>query len=234
MPDPEPGPLRAVTFDAFGTIIDPGRDVLLRVSAAACENLRPGLEPETLLGTWDRYFFSADVEPFRNLEDTTEASLARAFQDHGIDADPGPYVEMLDRLWRQATAYPETRDVLAALDGIRRGVVSNADDAFLKDILSRNGLRFGVVMTSEAARAYKPRPRIFELALEALDVDPPAAAHVGDSLTADVGGAKRIGMRTIWVNRTRMRRGPGDPRPDFEVASLREVPEILRGLHEKD
>ena len=224
---------RAVTFDAFGTIIDTGRDVLLRVASAACEDLHPGLAPETLLDAWDRYFFGADLEPFRNLEDTTEASLARAFLDYRIEADTAPYIEMLNRLWRQAKTYPETREVLDRIDGLRRGVVSNADDDFLKDILSRNGLRFDVVVTSEAARAYKPRPRSFELALEALDAEPSQVIHVGDSLTADIGGAKRIGIRTIWVNRTGVRRGPGDPRPDFEVSSLREVPEILDHFHEK-
>ena len=220
----------AVTFDAFGTIIDTGRDVLIVVVRAALRDAGSGADPEAFLDTWDRYFFGANYEEFLNLAAVTEDSLAKAFVEYGIEADTGPYVEMLEREWMRAKPYPEVLGVLAALDGVRTGVVSNADDAFLKGILARNGLRFDVVVTSEAARCYKPRPRIFEIALEALGTRPGEVLHVGDSLGADVAGAARLGMRTAWVNRSGVRRGPGDPTPDFVVPDLASVPEIVRTL----
>lgn len=226
--------LRAITFDAFGTIIDTGRDVLIRVAAAACRDLRPSLAAASLLETWDRYFFSADPEPFRNLEDTTERSLAHAFLDHGIVAEPRPYVDMLKGLWMQSKAYPETRSALKRIESLPRAVVSNADDAFLREIIERNNLRFDVVVTSEGVRAYKPRPKIFEVALDALGIDPEEAVHVGDSLAADVGGARSLGMGAVWVNRSNLPRKPGDPAPDFEIPDLSTIPEIVARLREKD
>ncbi len=224
--------VRAVTFDAFGTLVDTGREVLILVARAACEDHRPGLDPEALLELWDRYFFGAETERFLTLREVTSDALAKAFADFGIDADPEPYVETLDRLWLRAKAYPEVPAALASLDGVPRAVVSNADHEFLKGILARNGLRFDAVVTSESARSYKPRPRIFEMALEALHVGPEQVLHVGDSLLADVEGASRLGMRTAWVNRSRLRRGRTDPTPDFEVESLAPVPGIVRELRE--
>ena len=224
--------VQAVSFDAFGTIIDTGRDALLSVSRAVVEDAGSRADPDALLATWDRYFFAQDLEEFLLLAEVTEDSLARAFADHGIEADPRPYVEMLEREWQRSRPYPEVASVLASLDGMPRALVSNADDAFLRGILEQAGLRFDVVVTSERARCYKPRPRIFEMAVEGLRTRPEAIVHVGDSLEADVAGAARLGMQTIWVNRSGARPGPGDPRPDHEVRDLTGVPGILEALRE--
>ena len=222
--------IRAVTFDAFGTLIDTGRDVLIHVARAVCQDHRPSLAPETLLETWDRFFFGAEYDEFQNLATTTEDSLARAMADHGIEGDPEPYVEMLERMWSHAKAYPETARVLARMDGLPRAVVSNADDAFLKEILRKNALTFDHVVTSEGVRAYKPRARIFEVALGRLGAEAGEVVHVGDSLTADVEGASRLGLRRVWVNRAGVVRGTSDPRPDHEIADLTPLPALIDEL----
>ncbi len=222
--------IRAVTFDAFGTLIDTGRDVLIHVARAVCVDHRPGLPPEKLLETWDRYFFGAEQEEFQTLEDTTEDSLAKAMGDFGIEGETRPYIEMLERMWQNAKAFPETSRILARVDGLPRAVVSNADDAFLKGLLRKNGLSFDHIITSESVRSYKPRPRIFEVALDLLCAEPAEVVHVGDSLTADVEGASRLGMRTVWVNRTGVERGASDPRPDHEIADLVPLPDLLDEL----
>ena len=61
----------------------------------------------------------------------------------------------------------------------------------------------------------KPHPRIFQHALEALDVSPQEAAMVGDSLRADVGGAQALGMTAVW-----RRNNVGEPTED-DLASER-------------
>ena len=222
--------IRAVTFDAFGTLIDTGRDVLIHVARAVCVDHRPSLAPEKLLETWDRYFFGAEQEEFQSLEDTTEDSLAKTMNDYGMEGETRPYIEMLQRMWQNAKAFPETPRVLARMDGLPRAVVSNADDAFLKELLRKNGLSFDHIVTSESVRAYKPRPRIFEVALARLGADPEHVVHVGDSLTADVEGASRLGMTTVWVNRSGIVRGASDPRPDHEIPDLNPLPDLLDEL----
>ncbi len=227
--------VRAITFDAFGTVIDTGRDVLIRIARDICADHGPSLDPESFLAAWDRYFlgakfFEAESEGFMKLAEITEDSLGKAFREYRIEADPRPYVDSLERLWRQAKAYPEVPRVLEALDGVPRAVVSDADHAFLQDILRRNRLRFDAVITSESIRAYKPRPQIFEAALKALRARPAEVVHVGDSLDADIAGASRLGMRTIWVNRQEVRRTPSNPKPDAEVRDLSDLPDTIERL----
>src|SRR3989442_14725726 len=219
--------VRAITFDGFGTIIDTGRDVLIRIARAVCDDHQLALDPEALLATWDRYFFGPEGETFLTLEEITEGSLGKAFHEHGIEGDPRPYVDHLVSLWRQAKAYAEVPAVLAALDGIPRAVRSHADHEFLIRILQRNGLRFDAVITSESARTYKPRPRIFEAALESLRVRPRDVVHVGDSLHADIGGASPPRLRALGGDPANVRPRPRDPRPDAGATDPPAPPQII-------
>jgi HAD superfamily hydrolase (TIGR01549 family) len=51
----------------------------------------------------------------------------------------------------------------------------------------------------------KPTPEIFLHALNGLGVPPEEAAMVGDSLRADVAGARRLGISAIWKPKLRLR-----------------------------
>jgi len=101
--------------------------------------------------------------------------------------------------------YPEVRETLARLRtaGARLVVVSNWDVS-LHDVLARTGLApllDGAVISAEAGVA-KPDPAIFERALEiAGGIEPGHALHVGDSLEADVAGARAAGVEAVLVQR---------------------------------
>src|SRR3989442_15917829 len=133
--------VRAITFDAFGTLIDTGRDVLIRIARSVCDDQRLSLDAAALLATWDRHFFAAETAPFLTLAEITEDSLGKTFREYGIEATPAPYVERLVALWRQPKADAEVPPILDALDGLPRAVILNADHAILLDILQRNRLR---------------------------------------------------------------------------------------------
>jgi YjjG family noncanonical pyrimidine nucleotidase len=88
-----------------------------------------------------------------------------------------------------------------------------------------------VLVVSEETGISKPDPRIFDIALERLEVTADDAVMVGDSWTADVAGARAAGIRAIWFNPTRAPK----PEPDDAVQELwslepveRVVPVILR------
>jgi FMN phosphatase YigB (HAD superfamily) len=59
-----------------------------------------------------------------------------------------------------------------------------------------------------------------------LGVAAEACLVVGDSLKADIAGARAAGMRSAWVNRSREAQ-PAEPRPDWTVATLDEVVELV-------
>jgi putative hydrolase of the HAD superfamily len=81
-------------------------------------------------------------------------------------------------------------------------------------------------VTSADLKVRKPRPEIFMQGLKALNVKPRDSVFIGDSIDADVAGARNIGMRAIHVVRR-----PIDPQvlttPDASIANLAEALEVL-------
>ena len=55
---------------------------------------------------------------------------------------------------------------------------------------------------------------------------PHELAHVGDSRGTDVAGARSAGVNSVWFNRGGRERD-ADIEPDLEIASLRQLREIL-------
>lgn len=102
-------------------------------------------------------------------------------------------------------AYPEAERVLGELRGrgVRLVVVSNWDVS-LHEVLARTGLAAlvdGAVTSAEVGVA-KPAPAIFAAGLEvAGGVAPGNALHAGDSLDADVAGARAAGLQAVLVRR---------------------------------
>ncbi|MFN6566600.1 hydrolase [Nostoc minutum NIES-26] len=86
--------------------------------------------------------------------------------------------------------------------GIELGVLSNFDSR-IYSVLQSLGLSnyFKSVTISTQARAAKPDPQIFAIALEKHDCPPQAAWHIGDSIVEDYQGAKAAGLRGIWIDR---------------------------------
>lgn len=107
----------------------------------------------------------------------------------------------------------------------RLGIFSNAgDDKDVQDQIEGFGIRshFDFVLTSAACFYRKPHARAFEIALARWNITPEEAVMVGDSLRADIFGAKRLGMKSIWVSR-RAEFTPEEARriqPDFSVDGL--------------
>lgn len=89
--------------------------------------------------------------------------------------------------------------------------------------------RFAHRVTSQDARAYKPRPEMFTAALALLELGPDEVIHVGDSLSGDVAGALRLGIPVAWVNRSRRPAPSAGPRPTCEVSDLRQLLPLLDG-----
>jgi HAD superfamily hydrolase (TIGR01549 family) len=101
-------------------------------------------------------------------------------------------------------AYRDAAPALAELRalGVRLVCVSNWDYS-LPDVLARVGLadELDGVVTSAAAGARKPDPRLFEAALEVAGCAADEALHVGDTPTEDVEGARAAGIRALLIDR---------------------------------
>jgi len=125
------------------------------------------------------------------------------------------------------TMYDDVPDVLRALhaSGLKMGLISNSHRclASFQTHFDLQGL-FAVTVSSVEHGYMKPHRSIFEAALRAARVEAAEAVMVGDSLTHDVDGARRLGMRGVLVARS----GPVTAPPDVPVIrSLRELPALV-------
>ncbi len=236
--------IRGIVFDAHGTLIEYDEDRALAYFAQIGDDQRLGVEPTDFWKAWlavgeefakeqGRGWDQLDgplppLEPFRV---TWPIQFERAFARLNIRGDATAASDYLRHRFATSPLYD---DVLPALERIRGyplvlTVLSNADHDFLLEPLERHALEFHAVDSSETARAYKPHRRAFEHAAERAGLPMAELLYVGDSPTADVGGARNAGMRVAWINRRRVTPPETMPKPDVEVADLLELAQLLDG-----
>jgi len=118
--------------------------------------------------------------------------------------------------------------------GLKLGLVSNALDPpwLLHRDLEQLGVagRLDVAVFSSEVGWRKPHPAIFERALEALGAEARAALFVGDRLYEDVGGASKLGMRTVQALWFRADEPADGAEPDFQAFTPLDVLTIARRL----
>lgn len=148
-----------------------------------------------------------------------EDNLRQAAEQAGLPADRA---DELIRRWGEFEPWPDTPGTLAALPPVRTFIVTNCSEELGLRAARRAG-DFDLVMTAERAGAYKPDPRPYRAALDALGLAPERVLFVAGS-AHDVGGASRLGMDVYWANR-------GSAGPPGDATALREEPD-LRGLLE--
>jgi len=216
--------IKAVTFDAYGTLLRNEDLMLIPRRIVADHGLAVSIDE--VLRTWiDLYFEATQQRPFRTLREIQGQILPRVLRQFAVPADAAPYVDLFFQVTTRVELYPEALEVLNALGPVRSAIVSNADHEHLASWNFKWPVQFIVI--SEAVRAYKPHPRMFQRALEQLGLQPHEVLHVGDSDVDDVKGAKAAGLRVAWLNRTGRSRRPDVPPPDFEIRDLTELPALL-------
>jgi HAD superfamily hydrolase (TIGR01662 family) len=135
----------------------------------------------------------------------------------------------------EADALPTIQEL--AHRGYRMSLISNAsDDANTQLLVDKVGIRpfMEVIVSSAAMGIRKPNPKIFQAVLARMCVTPKRAVMVGDTLGADILGARNAGMFSIWITRhadTAANRSHLDLiRPDASISTLSELPDLLEHL----
>lgn len=125
-------------------------------------------------------------------------------------------------------------EVLEAIrkKGYRIGLIANGDSAGARNIIEDTGLQdyFDAIVISEEVGVEKPYQRIFKAAVAKLGVKPENAVMVGNRIDADILGANRFGMKSVWFRwNTRYNDtiDSSQEKPDFTINSLFELPGLL-------
>lgn len=134
--------------------------------------------------------------------------------------------EYLERTPRMNGLFPGTLDLLRELRP-RYGmhIITNGFELTQATKLKSSGLDdlFDHVITSERAGAGKPDPRIFAKALKLAKADHTQSIMIGDSVTADMDGAREAGMDQAHFHPEE----EGDPLATYRIRSIEELRPLL-------
>jgi HAD superfamily hydrolase (TIGR01509 family) len=204
---------RAVLVDVGFTLTFWDGERIAAHAAAAGVTVAPAAieRAETIIRTETR---ELEGTPMRTHDDGGRRYLGDVFRralslcDTGADdatlARAAEYIHarhLEKNVWRRVGA--GNRDALQRLRdaGRRLAVVSNSEGT-VEAMLAEVGLRpfFETVVDSGVVGSVKPDARIFQIALDRLQLAPSEALMVGDLPTADVFGPRALGIRAALID----------------------------------
>lgn len=216
-------PIRAVVFDAYGTLFD-----VYSIGALA-EQLFPG-SGAALAQIWrDKQIdytrlrtMSARYKPFWEV---TRDALTFACKKLNLDLT----VHARDALMAQYAklpAFPENFEVLQTLraTGMKLAILTNGNPGMLDAVVDAAGMRgmFDHLLSVDTVKKFKTAPEAYQLGPDALGLPAREILFVSSNCW-DVCGATWFGYTTFWVNRAEAPIEQLDAAPHGEGRSLADV-----------
>lgn len=204
---------KALFFDVFGTLVD-WRTSIARESAAVLAPLGHSLDWLAFADAWRGEYQPAmeqirsGQQPFCKLDVLHRRNLETILPRFGIPALPEDTMAHLNLAWHRLDAWPDSAPGLARLKRqCMIAPVSNGNISLMVALARRNGFPWDAILGSEIAGDFKPKPRVYLAACEALDLAPGdcmmVAAH-----SNDLAQAAKNGLRTGHIARPN-EHGPG-------------------------
>ena len=249
--------LRAVTFDLWQTLLLDNRELgraraHVRLEGAQQALLLRGLEFDL------EHIREAYRACYRRCHRIREDNVDISFREQVeifIDNISEGLVDRLDeetiiailRAYADSFfVYPPVlhQDALRVLEevksqGLSIGLISNTGmtpGSSFREFLEQHGALkyFDVLTFSDEVLLAKPSDEIFLLTLRPMGVAPEETVHVGDHVLNDVVGAKRCGLKTVWITGFYENEDPSNPdtQPDVAVEQLGLVPQAVADLAE--
>ena len=229
--------LKAVSFDCYGTLIDwesgiadalsvwanrhgavPGRAELLAAFAEAEPQVQSG-EP---------------AMPYPEVLRRVARRIGRKFDLPVSDGEAAEFAASIGR-------WPPFADTRKSLEELRKryrlAVLSNVDMSSFAATQRVLGVEFDLVCTAEEIGSYKPDARNFRFLLARLremGIARDELLHAAQSLFHDIEPARKLGIRTAWVDRysgaaSGAARAPqSEITADLRVSGLAELAEALK------
>ena len=234
-------PVRDVLCDLDDTLFD--HAYATRCALAKLREFEPGFQAWTL-DTFDerhrvvlerlhalvlaggRTIDTARVERFLTLLDECGVACAHDRAEAAARFYRSTYLED----WRAVPGAVPMLDALAAAD-VPVVIVTNNGVAEQKLKLERVDLanRISALITSEEVGSCKPERAIFDAALAHAGIGAGDAVMLGDAWATDIEGARRLGIRAVWLNR----RNEAAPSQGVrELQSLDDTTAVLTALLE--
>jgi 2-haloacid dehalogenase len=219
--------VKALFFDVFGTLVD-WRSSIAREARALLEPRGHALDWLAFADAWRGEYQGAMDEVrsgrigFRKLDALHRRNLDLILPRFGIENLSEQDRQNLNLAWHRLDAWP---DVSRGLHRLKRGYelapVSNGNISLMVDLARRNDFPWDAILGAEIAGDYKPKPRVYLAAAEALDL-PPTDCMMVAAHTNDLMAAAKHGLRTGHIARPN-EHGPGRgetaPREPVDIAA---------------
>jgi len=219
--------ISAFVFDAYGTLFDVHAAIARHRAEAGPEadRLSEIWRTKQLEYTWTLTLAGHYVDFWTLTERALDFALARVpTVDRGLR-------EKLLEAYLTLDAFPDAHAALSELGahGARLAILSNGSPRMLASAVEAAGIRglLDAVLSVDSVRRYKPRPEVYALVTEAMEVAPPDVAFVSSNRW-DVMGAVSFGFKAFWVNRGRAPDEYVDLSPLRQIPDLNALPSIAR------
>lgn len=215
---------RAFVFDAYGTLFD------VHSIVDAARAVTP--DPQALSLLWrqkqlEYTWLRSLMERYEDFWVVTGQALRYALRRLGITATEAQVETLMDAYLR-LLPFAEVPAALRGLAGTPLAILSNGSPRMLEAAVRSSGLEgvFAHVLSVDAVGVYKPSPRVYQLAPQALEMEPGEIVFVSSN-GWDVAGAAAFGFRTCWCNRTNAPAEELEVTPDYEVDRLDAIADKL-------
>jgi 2-haloacid dehalogenase len=199
MPTMSSAVIKAVVFDAYGTLFD------IQSVAAVTEEAFPGYGDiitqiwriKQLEYTWLRSL----MRRYRDFSAVTRESLAYTLRVLGLAHDNDVFERIMDK-YLNLDLYPDATAALAAMRNRKLAILSNGSPAMLNALVANSGLDrvLDATISVDSERIFKPAPEAYTLIESVLGV-PPAQVLFVSSNPWDACGAKAFGLNVAWIER---------------------------------
>jgi 2-haloacid dehalogenase len=242
-------PLKAVVFDAYGTLYD------IQSVAVVTEQAFPG-HGDLITQIWrikqlEYSWLRSLMGRYEDFAAITRDSLAYSLRVLGLSAD----ADVLDRIMDKYLAldlYPDALAALGAMQDRKLAILSNGSPDMLNALVRSSGLDqlLQATISVDAVKIFKPSPQAYALIEPELGI-PPAEVLFVSSNPWDVCGAKAFGLNVAWIERVspeamaaactgrdllppltmfkalRTQMDQLGFAPDYRIAALSELPELV-------
>jgi 2-haloacid dehalogenase len=218
--------VKACVFDAYGTLFD------FASAARACRDVL-GADIDRLTALWRdkqlQYTWLRAVQG-RHTDFWQVTGDALDFTLETLHITDPKLRDRLMQLYLTLEPFPEVPDVLAKLrkTGLKLAILSNGSPTMLDAVVKGAKLEklFDAVLSVEDVGVFKPHAKVYQLAVDRLRV-PVSAILFLSSNAWDAYAASAFGMRVVWCNRYGQRRERLPGKPDREIKSLAELPDLI-------
>ena len=227
-------PIRAVVFDAYGTLFD-----VYSIGALA-EKLYPG-QGAALSVLWrdkqieyTRLISLSDPNAqgsrhYQSFWDITRASLSYALARLGLK-HTADHEDALMAQYAELKAFPENLGVLQSLRqrGVATAILSNGSPEMLQSAVRSAGMSevLDVVLSVDRVRQFKTTPTSYQIVTEHFGFAPADVLFVSSNAW-DALGATWFGFTTLWVNRQDLPPEAIGPAPHHTGRDLTTVLQVL-------